>query len=97
VLKQGDRFQAGRRPRNRDRAARGRWSTSCDTCVVMLSLGAVIIKDRITVLSTLPEWRLAATGTYMQIRQKPSSLNFQVVSVTEIRSQAQRFIDVQIM
>lgn len=34
-------------------------------------LGAVIIKDRITVLSTLPEWRRAATGTYMQIRQNP--------------------------
>ena len=34
-------------------------------------LGAVIIKDRITVLSTLPEWRPAATGTYMQIRQNP--------------------------
>jgi len=28
------------------------------------------LDGRITVLSTLPEWRPAATGTYMQIRQK---------------------------
>ncbi len=70
LLKQGDRFQAGRRSHNRDRAARaGGRRVERYVHGHAVPLGAVIIKDRITVLSTLPEWRPAATGTYMQIRQ----------------------------
>jgi len=53
-------------------ARRGAGGQRVERCVHghAVPLGAVIIKDRITVLSTLPEWRPAATGTYMQIRQE---------------------------
>jgi hypothetical protein len=86
-------------PQRRNHAAmRRRSNCSCDTVVVIRSPGVVVFEA-----TGSPCRRLCLNGggcnwnLYANSAETRQPLNFQVVSVTRIRSLAKRFIDVQIL